>query len=369
MKRLILLTCAAMAVFADFAQGPLRVTIFVKDNAKSGLPVPVESLTDGFTTALKNSSLQVINPFDDFGHGINSTRQSVAIQDESPIDIAKRKKAHGVVIVSVDSLESLRVRGPSSVDKWQYEVCMVFRLVDTWGEGTICSSDPVRETLVYNPNGQKGTEHLRKLLHSVGMKCAKELLKDPKLREWKPTQPTPTKPPKYPYEPLVCGDVENAINVLRGKMLEDSDFNDRYRELFVKRGGSPVLMVGGIKDLTKGKSPCAKLEEYIDHANDRLQTTLGMTHRFAIKDFAAVEELKPYIKNTDKDPLSDQSLLEALKRHVQPDLFVAGHIKYIPESGLGKYYIHLGVHDFLKGVVIWGNDVEVVKTLPKGDVR
>ena len=216
-----------------------------------------------------------------------------------------------------------------------------------------------------------GPKYINILIEAAAEECARQWKNNPEFRKWI-EGPAPQKilqpPPKYPYEPLVLSDLENAINVLRGKMQEDGKFNDRCNELFAQRGGTPVLMVGEIKDLTKGKTPCVNLGEYIDLANGRLQTTLSNTHRFAIKNFAAVEELRPYIKNTDKDPLSDQSLLEALQHHLQPDLFVAGHIKYISESGVGTYYIHLGAYDFLKGVVIWEDDVKVVKTLRKGGV-
>ena len=347
MKRLILLTCAAMAVFADFAQGPLRVTIFVKDNAKSGLPVPVESLTDGFTTALKNSSLQVINPFDDFGHGINSTRQSVAIQDESPIDIAKRKKAHGVVIVSVDSLESLRKRGPSSVDKWQYEVRTVFRLVDTWGKATICSSDSVCETLVYNPNGQKDTEqrkHLGDLLRSVGMKCAKELLKDPELRDWKPTPPSPITLPDTRSE------FDKVVDKLTDAMLSDSNFWMEYNKLKENLGRKPRALIGGMKN----KSRRPDFDAGLEVAGKRFLKKLYDSAKFdVLPDDQIVTDIAERLVKAvgpEKDDLIDE-----LKQHGSPDLYVVWELIHSADlDGTGHYNFVLTISHLRKpGGVFW----------------
>ena len=244
-------------------------------------------------------------------------------------------------------------------------------LADAQTGATVCGETVTNSTFKIPKNevAKNKQKYLRDIMFAAAEECAEKLKNNPDFKKWKPPRNGQSLVPKYPSEPLVLGDVESAINVLRGKMLDDGKFNDRYSELFAQRGGSPVLTVGGINDLTKGKSPCVKLEEYVDFAKGRLQTSLVRTHRFAIKDFSAVEELRPYIKNTDKDPLSDRSLLEALQRHLQPDLFVAGHIKYIAESGIGTYYIHLGAYDFLKGVVIWEDDVEVIKTLPKGGAR
>ena len=287
----------------------------------------------------------------------------------------KAEKAHGRVTVSVWQLQESKSNAGLSTRNHRYSIRMEINLTDAQNGASVCGGVEVNtNSSSYSASqvANHGQKYIDELIDAAAADCARQWKDNPEFRKWIESPPSqkPLPPgPKYPYEPLVLSDVENAINVLRGKMLEDGKFNDRCNELFAQRGGSPVLTVGGINDLTKGKTPCAKLGEYVDLAKGRIQTTLGKTHRFAIKDFTAVEELRPYIKNTDKDPLSDRSLLEALQRHLQPDLFVAGHIKYISESGIGTYYIHLGAYDFLKGVVIWEDDVEVVKTLPRGGAR
>ena len=355
MKKTILLVFATAMALTAVAQESRTASLVVTNCCESKVDaLLLPKLSAVLTTKLSKIGLRTVDPY--------------FCKD-------KADKAHGKVTVSVWQLQDSKIYVGLSANH-KYSIRMAINLADAQDGASVCdgvevSTNSPRYSAEQVAN--HGTKYIDELIDVAAEDCARQWKNDPDFRKWiespLPPPPPPPPPPKYPYEPLVLRDVENAINVLRGTMLEDGKFNDRYNELFAKRSGSPVLTVGGIKDLTKGKSPCAKLGEYIDHANGRLQTTLGMTHRFAIKDFAAVEELKPYIKNTDKDPLSDRSLLEALQRHVQPDLFVAGHIKYISESGLGTYYIHLGAYDFLKGVVIWENDVEVVKTLPKGGVR
>ena len=344
-----------------------KVALVVQNHADPGAEIPFMALTDALTAKLSGCGLQVINPYNAIGVNLNRTAAGEKMPEVSAMEIARKLKADGAITASV-----LEFLDSASDTTHQYSIRIVLNLADAWSGATVVEGETVEKSSPYYANDlvrQKKAKLLNDLMYAAAEECAERLKNNPEVKTWQPTPPH-TKPlPKYPYEPLVLSDVEDAINVLRGKMLEDGKFNDRYSEVFAQRGGSPVLTVGGINDLTKGKTPCAKLGEYVDLAKGWLQTTLGKTHRFSIKDFAAVEELRPYIKNTDKDPLSDRSLLEALQRHLQPDLFVAGHIKYISESGIGTYYIHLGVYDFLKGVAIWEDDVEVIKTLPKGGAR
>ena len=370
-KHAILSSLAAAISLWGFAREPHKAVLIVQNHVPDpDVSISFLALTDELAAKLSGLDLQVINPYNSVGVNQNRDARGEILPKVSAMELARRFKAEGMITASV--VEFLET--PPSGAERKFKLKMILNLANAQTGEVVCGAegaDTSEKYLATQIQLHRAT-YINNLMSNVLDQCTKKLLSNPLLKNWKPTRlsvPLPPPPPRYPYEPLKLRDLENAINVLRGTMLEDGKFNDRYNELFAKRSGSPVLTVGGIKDLTKGKSPCAKLGEYIDHANGRLQTTLGMTHRFAIKDFAAVEELKPYIKNTDKDPLSDRSLLEALQRHVQPDLFVAGHIKYISESGLGTYYIHLGAYDFLKGVVIWENDVEVVKTLPKGGVR
>lgn len=355
MRKTIVLALATVLTLTALAQESRTASLVVANCCESKVDaLLLPKLKAVLSTKLSKIGLKTVNP--DF------------FKDQAD-------KAHGRVTVSVWQLQDSKTYIGVASRNHRYSIRMEVNLADARTGASVCGGVEVNtNSPSYSAEqvANYGPKYIDELIAVAAEDCARQWKNDPEFRKWiesPPQQELPPPPPMYPYEPLVLSDVENALNVLRGKMLEDGKFNDRYNELFAQRSGSPVLMVGGIKDLTKGKTPCAKLGEYVDLANDRLQTTLDNTHRFTIKDFAAVEELRPYIEKTDKDPLSDRSLLEALQRHLQPDLFVAGHIKYISEAGLGMYYIHLGAYDFLKGVVVWQDDVKVVKTLPKGGVR
>ena len=350
MKKIILLAFATAMTLAAAAQEARTASLVVTNCCESKVDaLLLPKLTAVLTTKLSKIGLRAVDPY--------------FFRD-------KADKAHGKVTVSVWQLQDSKVNVGLSDRNHRYFIRLAINLVNAQTGASVCGGVEVNtnsQSYTATQIANHGTKYIDELIDAASAECARQWKDDREFRRWineAPRQDPHT--PRYPHEPLVLGDMEGAIDVLRGKMLEDGKFNDRYNELFAQRSGSPVLTVGGINDLTKGRTPCTKLGEYIDLAKGRLQTTLGKTHRFAVKDFAAVEGLRPYIKNTDKDPLSDQSLLEALQRHLQPDLFVAGHIKYISESGLGTYYIHLGAYDFLKGVVIWEDDVKVVKTLRNG---
>lgn len=386
MKKLSVSIVAAFCCFASFSGecsaasspckdeqsggGPHKVALVVQNHAGLGVQLPMMALQDALTAKLSGNGFSVINPYNSVGVNQNRNVFGEKTPDTSAMELARKLKADGAITASVLEFREILL-GSSPAEYRQYSISITLNLADAQTGATVCGETVTNSTLKIPKNevAKNKQKYLRDIMFAAAEECAEKLKNNPDFKKWKPPRNGQSLVPKYPSEPLVLGDVESAINVLRGKMLDDGKFNDRYSELFAQRGGSPVLTVGGINDLTKGKSPCVKLEEYVDFAKGRLQTSLVRTHRFAIKDFSAVEELRPNIKNTDKDPLSDRSLLEALQRHLQPDLFVAGHIKYIAESGIGTYYIHLGAYDFLKGVVIWEDDVEVIKTLPKGGAR
>ena len=376
MKRLIVcaVTVAAMVAVAT-TQAPRKVVLFVKNEASSGLQIPVASLTAGFRAALINTSLQVIDPYDGDPVRSDATHRpgTEALRTESPVDIARRKMAHGYVEFSILSLDASLKHMPHN-DHMMYKTRMTFTLVDAGSEAGICSNNPElpvqasREYKFFGRNDPEQRQHLEELLFSSGEKCARELLQNPKLAEWEPT-PLPPPPQRLPPpEPLTLGDLRRALEMLSDKMLLSPRFNTRHTAVVQRRDGKqPVIVIGGIGDMTGGRSPCRNLADYCNLNKDFLQTKLVKSCRFEIKDLAADKVMGPFIMNSTKDPLSDRALLEALRRHVSPDFLIAGHIKYNAENGLGTYFIHLGAYDFLEGVVIWQDTFEVEKSLLKGD--
>ena len=372
MKNLIMSMLAA-AAFAATAQEPRRVVLVVQNHAESGLQIPMLPLSDAFTAELASNGFQVINPYNAIGRNMNRTQMGEVMPAESAVGIARRLNAHGVVTASVTSLEELKSRTPTATELVTYRVRVVFNLADAWSAATVASGSYANDTRQYKLQMQKDAkrrQHLEELLFSAGEECAKRLLRNENVRQWKPTPPPAPRPPSPrppPPEPLSRDDLQRALESLSDKMFLSPRFNERHAVVVGRRSGKqPVVVVGGIGDSTGGLSPCGKLAIYRDLGKDFLQTRLGKSCRFEIKDLAAVESMRPFIVNSPKDPLSDRSLLEALRNYVSPDFLVAGHVKYDAENGLGTYFIHLGAYDFLLGVVVWEDTVEVVKSLPGG---
>ena len=360
MKKLIILAIAAMAAFADFAQEPRKVVLVVKDNAKSGLSVQIEPLASGFTAALASNGFQVVNPYDDIGQGAKSIREAEVIRDESPIGIARRKKADGIVIVSVDSLESSWIHGLASADRVKYEVCMVFRLLDTWGEGTICSSDPdlpVRESMIYNSSGQKDSEQKKRigeLLRSAGVKCAKELLKNPELRKWTPTPPPPRTVPPMPD---VRSEFDKVVDKLTDAMLSNSNFSKEYNKIEESLGRKPRALIGGMKN----KTARIDFDSGLEVAGKRFLKKLYDSAKFGVlpDDQIATDIAERLVKavGTEKDDLIDE-----LKQHGSPDLYVVWELIHSADlDGTGYYNFVLTISHLRKpGGVFW-TDLHALK--------
>ncbi len=357
---------ACLATAAD-AAAPRRVVLVVQNHAKPDKDVRINSLTTTLTTELAGSVLQVINPYNAIGQDMNRTDAGETLPASSATGIARKLGAHGVITATVTDIFESISRTPSGVAYVTYKITFSINLADAWSNATICGATvelPPSEPHKLSAHGDsKRTEHMSALLNSAGKKCAEILLQDPEVKKWQPTPPAP----KLPPEPLLRDDLQRALETLSDKMLLNSRFNERHAAVVERRSGKkPVVVVGGIGDLTHGESPCRKLANYRDLGRDFLQTRLGKSCRLDVKDLAAVEEMRPFVVNSPKDPLSDRALLEALRNYVSPDFLVAGHVKYDAENGLGTYFIHLGVYDFLLGVVVWEDTVEVVKSLPEG---
>lgn len=358
MKRLIVLVITTAAIVLVGCAGPImprKVVLVVKDDAKSGMPIPIESLASAFTGTLASNGFQVINPFDDIGQGANSMRQSEAIRDESPISLAKRKNAHGVVIVSVSSLESSSVSGPSSVSRLKYEVCLVFRLLDAWSEGTICSNSnkpdlPVHESLTYNLDGQKDPnqrKHLGELLRSAGVKCAKEMLKNPEFLNWEPTPPPKTRPEPKP-DPR--SEFDKIVDELANKMFMDELFWKKYGNLKENLDRKPRVLIGSVKNKSGRPDFAAGLEV----SGKRFLEKLHGSAKFDVlpDDQIATDIAERLVKavGTEQD-----DLINELKQHGSPDLYVVWElIRSTDLDGTGYYNFVLTIsHLRSPGGVFW----------------
>lgn len=361
-KHAILSFLAGAIALVGFAREPHNVALVVQNHAEPGATIAFMALTDALTARLASCDLRVINPYNSVGVNQNRDARGEKTPEVSAMELARRLKAVGAITASV---VEFRETPPSGAER-KFVIRMILNLADARTGATVCSATVAKDSPKYTATqiAMHRSDYINKLMYAVADECADKLKANPLLEGWRPSPPLPPPPPP---EPLTLGDLQRVLEMLSDKMSLSPRFNERHAVVMERRSGKlPVIVVGGIGDLTGGHSPCRKLAAYRDLGRDSLQTRLGKSCRFEIKDLAAVEAMRPFIVDSPKDPLSDRALLEALRRHVSPDFFIAGHVKYNAEDGLGTYFIHLGVYDFLKGVVVWEDTVEVVKSLPKG---
>ena len=349
---------------------PCVAALIVQHHDAYGFDIPWMALTDALTTDLSGSGFRVINPYNVIGKSLNRTAEGETMPSISAMELARKVGAQCAITASVLEYNELTKGNPPVKEK--YRIRLAFNVADASNGATICGAkcEP-KESNEYRIAKERRNLAIYKkeLLHDASAECAAMLVEKFIETGWEPP-PSPQRSLTLqpPPEPLTLGDMKRALEALSDKMMSlDSRFNARHAAVAERRGGKqPVIVIGGIGDLTGGHSPCRKLANYRDLGKDYLQTRLGKSCRFEIKDPAAVEAMRPFIVDSPKDPLSDRALLEALRRHISPDFFIAGHVKYDAENCVGTYFIHLGVYDFIEGVVAWEDTFEVKKSLPKG---
>ena len=350
MKKTILLAFATAMALTAAAQEARTASLLVTNCCESKVDaLLLPKLSAVLTTKLSKIGLRAVDPnfFKD-----------------------KADKAHGNVTVSVWQLQDSKIYVGTSARNHRYSIRMVINLNDAENGASVCGGVEVKtNSPSYSAEqvANHGQKYIDDLIDAAAEDCARQWKNDPEFRKWiESPLPQPKEFPPPP-EPLLRDDLQRALETLSDMMFLSPRFNERHAAVVERRSGKqPVVVVGGIGDLTRGESPCRKLAAYRDLGKDFLQTRLGKSCRFVVKDLAAVEAMRPFVVNSPRDPLSDRALLEALRNYVSPDFLVAGHVKYDAENGLGTYFIHLGVYDFLLGVVVWDDTVKVVKSLPGG---
>lgn len=364
-KHAILSFLVAAIAVVGLAREPCKAVLIVQNHVPDrDVSIAFLALTDELAADLSGSDLQVINPYNSVGVNQNRDARGEKLPEVSAMELARRFKAEGTITASV---VEFRETPPSGAER-KFTLKMILNLADAQTGGIVCGAKGEHTTEKYTATQIQAhrATYINNLMSKVLDQCTKELLSNPLLKEWLRERGPRTRLPPPP-EPLLRDDLQRALETLSDKMFLSPRFNERHAAVVERRGGKqPVVVVGGIGDLTRGGSPCRKLADYRDLGKDFLQTRLGKSCRFEVKDLTAVEAMRPFIVNSPKDPLSDRALLDALRNYVSPDFLVAGHVKYDAENGLGTYFIHLGAYDFLLGVVVWEDTIEVVKSLPRG---
>ena len=327
-----------------------KVALVVQNRAEGEESVPVVALTDALTAKLSGQGLQVVNPY-------NAEKMPAA----PAMEIARRLKADGAITASV-----VEFMDSASDTSHQYSIRIVLNLADAWSGAAVVESKIVEKSSPYYTNdivARKKRKLLNDLMYSAADECVAQMKKNPKLLSWKPTPPPPPKPlPPPPEDPwLTLSDIDGVVQKHIDSMRTDRTFRDNYDVAQEAIGRIPLVIVGGLVDLTKGKSQTANLENLLATASQNVRITLLRTRLVDAKDDSVITAMTERIIKNGNSPTEDGELMSALKQHGSPDFFMAGDIQYFPERGKHTYRIRLALHNLHTGKIVWEDFKEVSK--------
>ena len=323
-----------------------KVALVVQNLAKGEESVPIEALAAALTAKLSGGGLQVVNPY-------NAGKTPV----EPAMEIARRLRAEGAVTASV-----LEFMDSTSDTSHQYSIRIVLNLADAWSGATVIEGEDVEKLSPYYTNDQvarKKKKLLNDLMYSAADECVAKLKKNPYLLRWTPTPPSPPPPPDDPC--LTLSDIDGVVQKHIDSMRMDRTFRDNYDTAQEAIGRIPLVIVGGLVDLTNGKSPTADLDNLLSTASQNVRITLLRSRLVDAKDDSAITAMTDRIIKNGNSPTEDGELMAALKQHGSPDFFMVGDIKYFPERRAHTYRIRLALHNLHTGKIVWEDFKDVTK--------
>ena len=338
-----------------------KVALVVQNHADPGAGIPFMALTDALMAKLSGCGLQVINPYNAIGVNLNRTAAGEKMPEVSAMEIARKLKADGAITASV-----LEFLDSTSDTTHQYSIRVVLNLADAWSGATVVEGETVEKSSPYYANDlvrRKKPKLLNDLMYSAADKCAAKLKKNPNLLNWKPTPPPPPKPlPPPPDDPwLTLSDIDGVVQEHIDSMRADPVFRDNYDTAQAAIDHIPLVVVGGLVDLTNGKSPTADLDNFLASASQNVRITLLRTRLVDAKDDSVITEMTDRIVKNGKSPTEDGALMAVLKQHGSPDFFMVGDIKYFHEKKAHKYRIRLALHNLHTGKIVWEDFKDVSK--------
>lgn len=343
---------AAAISLAGFAREPRKAVLIVQNHVPDkDVSIAFLALTDELTAALSGSDIQVINPYNSVGVNQNRDARGEKLPEVSAMELARRFKAEGMITASVVEFRET----PPSGAKRKFTIKMVLNLADAQTGGVVCGAKGEHTTEKYTAvqiQSHRAT-YINDLMSNVLDKCTKKLLSDPLLREWVTTKKTTTDDRTIDDRTIF----EKVVDELTVKMLSDSTFNTKYEELKTRCDRIPVVIIGGVKN----ESGRPDLDAGLKVAGQRFLDRLYKTKKFDIKADAATEtaiaERLVKAVGTEKD-----DLIEELKQHGSPDLYVVWKLIYSTDlDGTGYYNFVLTISHLRRpGGVFW-TDLHTLK--------
>jgi hypothetical protein len=372
MKKVIV--AAVVALFGTVVCGAqsakeYSVALIVQNHTSRGAEIPLKALQDAFTSGLARRGFRVVDIYNAIDENLNRTAHVGPTPRTSAHGLARGLEAQGTVTASVVEFLDTTIGNP--VVAHEYWVRISCSLADA----QTCATVPGCACMVTNASPQytvaevaaNKLKYLGDLLYDAADKCAEELEKGAASASWTPATPAP-RPLTLPREPLTISDVDEAVQTLIKNMRTDRSFIANYDDAQREIGRRPIVIVGGLVDCTRGKSPTGDIEDLLAAGSQGTRMALMDSSRlFDAKDDDMVSTITKRILQSGDSPLEDGELMKVLKSHGSPDFFVAGDMRYfVLDNGLkGSYRLHLALHSLRTGKLAWEGVKEVVKSRVK----
>lgn len=398
MKGIRILFCVGLAVFGGVSLGAEtiaastkshKVALIVQNHTAPAAAIPLGALTDALTARLAGKGFQVINPYNAVGETENRTAAGEALPKMSAMELAQGLGAEGAITASVIEFLDTTIGTPPIAHR--YVVCVAFNLADAQTGAAVCGetikvTSPQYTIAQHNANR---LEYYGDLMHSAADQCAEMLVK--KAAGWKPAPPPPAvvappqdkqdgdvivltpKQPATPREKILrkdpppvaedftMADFDKVFGALVAAMLDNSRFKENYEQAETEKSGLPIVIVGGVTNKSEGAAAQA-YAEFLKAIPDTLRIELFNSNLFDVKHDELSVMFAQRILASDKSPIEDGELMNALKQHGSPDFVILGDIRLFADQGKRKTCrFHLALHSLKTGKVVWEGKKTAVK--------
>lgn len=379
----------ALAAAAD-QQAPHKVALIVQNHTAPATAIPLGALTDALTARLAGKGFQVVNPYNAVGETENRTPVGEPLPKMSAMELAQGLGAEGAITASVIEFLDTTIGTPPIAHR--YVVRVAFSLADAQTGAAVCG-ETIKVTSPQYTIAQHTAnrlEYLSDLLHSAADQCAELLVK--KAAGWKPTPPPPpvvvvppqdkqggdvvvltSKRPESPRgkllqktpppvaEDFTMADFDKMFESLVAAMLDSSRFKENYEQAEAEKSGLPIVIVGGVMNKSEGAAAQA-YAEFLEAIPDTLRIELFNSNLFDVKHDELSVMFAQRILASDKSPIEDGELMNALKQHGSPDFVILGDIRLFADQGNRKTCrFHLALHSLKTGKVVWEGKKTAVK--------
>lgn len=346
---------------------PYKVALVVQNHADNGARIPMAALTDALTAKISGPVFQVINPYNVFGINQNRTVVGEKTPAVSATGLAKKLNADGLITATIVEFSVIKIGRPALLN--EYSVRVAFNLADAQTGAAICGETIKVKSPKYTNHqvSLNRDEYLGELLYSAAEKCAEYLKNNPNVKVWVPTapKPLPPRPTPLPTGPLTISDIDSAVQKLILKMRMAPVFRINYDKAQKAVDRVPLVIVGGIVDMTGGKTVTDDMRNLLAAASQGVRMTLMNSGLFEAKDDALVTTITDRIIKNGNSPLEDGELMSALKQHGSPDFFVVGDMMYFADKGIGKYRLRLAMHNLHTGKIVFEDTYTILKKMER----